>query len=329
MSTFNQIPILSDLPNVEFPYKISEEKKDTSGFWYGFSRHQKDCLQINVVHRVYLNRSRNFFNETPEQTVARQVIQVLAYCGEEKVGYARFRLYAVEDGGLKHPGVWSSSSTQVEPVWQRKRVAASIYAHMKAFEFPLSPASVLSQSAQNMWHKFDPKLSFNIMRSKINSTSPLALPKIPDLKNEAERVEAHFAKIREPDFYEFANEQLFQLEDCCEAISLALSDLQQYYINPREALLKMIDRFQWCYCFSQIDVVEEPDVFGQNSLARSKLLRKCSPAVWRWQRLLKANILPIAQSMKNKYWDAWNAEQSKFKTECEDWLGLYHHDDFA
>ena len=192
MSVFENGPIYSPLPNLPPSAQISPEKKDIKGFLYGFSTHRTEHGDVFVFHKSDLGSWDSIGYVSPKNVISRKYVTARAFFGAQEVGSASFCPYAVCDGGLKHPSIWCSSHTGVDPAWRRRHVASSIYAHMRDFGYKLSPAPVLSYEAQSMWQAFDANFSFDTRsrKNQINYALPVQALNIPDMKTEADRTVA-------------------------------------------------------------------------------------------------------------------------------------------
>ncbi len=321
MVVLENVPVLSNLPNLDPPVYVSNEKKNPKGFWYGFTQyHTKECL-MTIAHKAFFNTSVHRSDLTSKQILSRQQVTVLVYFEGEETGSARFRPYAVEDGGLSHPGIWSVAYINVMPHWQRQGVAKAIYSHMKAFGYQLSPAPVIvSQKAMDMWEGFDPRLSFNDSSSspkKITCADPMALPIIADWDQEVEQVKSRFAPVWDLDI--FVKEHLPKTDLWLQAISSIEMIIEEYFEYPDEALLRMISKFSYSTSPKEIDLLKDPNLFGINKFLDEILLRRLSPKARKWEQLVRNELYSLVKDLETEFCN----EKSNFYNECIDNFGLF------
>lgn len=322
MTVFPRIPVPSALSNLPHPHEVSEALHSPSGFWFGFSHYQSSEQFIRVAHKACWDGPKPFRTDS-SQVISAQSVYVLAYCCGEKAGSARFKPYNVEDGGLVDPGVWASSTTRVLEKWRRQGVAKAIYSHMRAFGYTLSPASVLSDYAMLMWKGFDTSISFKTSwpdKNEIVNSSPIELPLLADWDQEAERIRKHYAEFREPDFVEYTKRFVLNLQYGANDVLRLTNVLAEYFRDPVQALAELIAECQYVRDVADIDILRNPDAYGENSFPKMKLIRYISPASRKCQRELTENLFNVAMPISKRYWSEWDAEKNRFGDEFRKWI---------
>lgn len=322
MSVFENGPVYSSLPNLPPSTQISSEKKDITGFWYGFSAYPTEYGNILVFHKSGLSSRDSIEYVSPENIISRQYVTVRAFSGTREVGSASFCPYAVRDGGLQHPTIWCSAHTGVDRAWQRRGVASSIYAHVRDFGYKLSPAPVLSYEAQSMWQAFDASFSFDTRSNphQIRYALPIQTPSIPDLRTEADRAIERYAP-EHISFIRWVQSSLAKDSDS-HAINTAKELAHDLFSNPTEALTSLIIDHNHFGEMGWIKFVLRGEHLGPKNSYRTPLLRLASPKLYQLYKCLNDDFHKNCEELRARHLHHSSELADKYSNDFKSWMGF-------
>jgi hypothetical protein len=254
MAVFDPTPVLSDLPGVRSPLRVSEEHTRPNGQRFGFSVHscspRSGASGPKEIVTTHKGSEADFYSvehsaDTKWRQISRHRVYMHSYLrGVGKVAEAYLSRYGIADGfGLKHAWIWCIGHIQVESQYQRLGIATAFYAHAKAFGFPISPAPVLTEAGQKLWSYLDPNITQRYEGGRLRLIRTPELPLHEDRRDDAALDLLTNFNARAPCITERLRDdpsELSKLITHDHAYEVALLCLKGLFRDPAAALTRLL-----------------------------------------------------------------------------------------
>ena len=226
-------PTPSDLGGTPSSTAFSGVLKHDNGADVGFSHFTASDHCFQLVHVAGFEHNRPYTASDLRSRLKRIKISVACFHERRFVGHLCLRPYGIADNGhLVRTGIWAASGVTVHRNWCRRGVATALYAHIKSFNYPISPAPVLTSQGIELWRQLDPCMRFdnNYPSLKIERQPPILLQPGHVTNDNVQTMEDPFLPER-------VYPARLSMEDTIgrsPQVRMFLDELQRHYVDPLE-----------------------------------------------------------------------------------------------